>query len=51
MIDWTQILSDTRAVEDVSFHPCVRHGLFEREKVVSFVPPDGEFKVGAQSYA
>lgn len=43
--DLTLVLSDSRAIEDVSFHPCVRHGLFEREKVVSFVPPDGEFKL------
>ncbi len=32
-------------LEDVSFHPCVRLAAFDRDRVVSFVPPDGEFKV------
>ena len=43
--DLTLILTDPRAVEDVAFHPCVRFNMFDREKVVSFVPPDGDFKV------
>lgn len=30
-------------LDDVSFHPCVRYARFEREKIVSFVPPDGNF--------
>lgn len=30
-------------LEDVSFHPCVRLSRWEREGVVSFVPPDGTF--------
>jgi hypothetical protein len=43
--DLTLVLSDSRVIEDAALHPCVRHGVFDREKVVSFVPPDGEFKV------
>ncbi|GAB4823488.1 hypothetical protein N2152v2_010534 [Parachlorella kessleri] len=32
-------------IEDVTFHPCVNLGRFNAEKVVSFVPPDGEFEL------
>ena len=30
-------------LQDVTFHQCVNLGRFNTEKVVSFVPPDGEF--------
>lgn len=30
-------------MQDVTFHQCVNLGRFNTEKVVSFVPPDGEF--------
>ena len=33
------------ALQDVSFHPCVRIARFERDHVLSFVPPDGLFEV------
>lgn len=33
------------AVQDVTFHQCVNLGKFNTEKVVSFVPPDGEFEL------
>jgi AP-3 complex subunit mu len=32
-------------IEDCSFHPCVRYSRFEADKVVSFVPPDGDFEL------
>lgn len=32
-------------IDDASFHPCVRLKRYEREKVVSFIPPDGKFKL------
>jgi len=32
-------------LEDVSFHQCVNLGRYNTEKVVSFVPPDGEFEL------
>ena len=32
-------------MQDVSFHQCVNLGRFNTEKVVSFVPPDGEFEL------
>lgn len=34
-----------RHMQDVTFHPCVNLGRFTAEKVVSFVPPDGEFEL------
>jgi AP-3 complex subunit mu len=30
-------------IDDCSFHPCVRYARYERDQVVSFVPPDGNF--------
>ena len=39
-------LSQNRIVlQDVTFHQCVNLGRFDSEKVVSFVPPDGEFEL------
>ena len=40
--------------DDVSFHPCIRFRRWESEKVLSFVPPDGNFRlmsyhIGAQN--
>ncbi len=32
-------------IDDCSFHPCVRYTRFERDQVVSFVPPDGNFEL------
>lgn len=32
-------------LEDVTFHQCVNLGRYNAEKVVSFVPPDGEFEL------
>ena len=32
-------------MQDVSFHQCVNLGRYNTEKVVSFVPPDGEFEL------
>ena len=31
------------ALDDATFHPCVNLGRYNAERVVSFVPPDGEF--------
>lgn len=43
-----------RLFDDVSFHPCVRFRRWESERVMSFVPPDGNFRlmsyhIGAQN--
>ena len=32
-------------IDDCSFHPCVRYNRFDRDRVVSFVPPDGVFEL------
>ena len=37
--------TDPSIVADCSFHPCVRYARFERDGVVSFVPPDGQFEL------
>ena len=31
------------AIDDCTFHQCVRLSKFESERAISFVPPDGEF--------
>ncbi|KAJ8605631.1 hypothetical protein CTAYLR_000109 [Chrysophaeum taylorii] len=36
---------DPDVIDDCSFHPCVRYNRFERDRVVSFVPPDGAFEL------
>jgi len=33
------------AIDDVSFHRCVKLGQFEHDRTISFVPPDGEFEL------
>ena len=42
--------SDPSVIDDCSFHPCVRYNRFERDNVVSFVPPDGEFELMKYRY-
>jgi AP-3 complex subunit mu len=37
--------NDVKIIEDCSLHPCVRYEKFEREGVVAFVPPDGNFEL------
>lgn len=43
--DLTMIFTDPSVIDDCSFHPCVRYSRYERERVVSFVPPDGQFEL------
>jgi len=43
--DLTLSFTNPAAIGDCSFHPCVRYSRYEREKVVSFVPPDGSFQL------
>lgn len=37
--------TNPQLIDDCSFHPCVRYNRFEKEKSVSFVPPDGAFEL------
>ena len=41
--DMTLIFTTPGVIDDCAFHPCVRYARWEREQVVSFVPPDGPF--------
>ena len=44
--DLTLSFADPRLIgDDCSFHPCVRYLVFERDRVLSFVPPDGAFEL------
>lgn len=43
MPDLTLTFANGQLMDDTSFHPCVRYSRFARDRVVSFVPPDGRF--------
>ncbi len=43
--DLTLTFKDPDVIDDCAFHPCVRYNRFDREKVISFVPPDGNFEL------
>ncbi|XP_078686355.1 AP-3 complex subunit mu-1-like isoform X1 [Branchiostoma floridae x Branchiostoma belcheri] len=45
MPDLTLSFMNPRILDDVSFHPCVRFKRWESERVLSFVPPDGNFRL------
>jgi AP-3 complex subunit mu len=45
MPDLTLQFTDPSVIDDCSFHPCVRYNRYDRDKVVSFVPPDGQFEL------
>ncbi|KAJ7525504.1 hypothetical protein O6H91_17G054100 [Diphasiastrum complanatum] len=37
--------SNPAILNDISFHPCVRYKVWESNRVLSFLPPDGAFKL------
>eukprot|EP00743_Colponemidia_sp_Colp-15_P005521 GILK01005938.1.p1 GENE.GILK01005938.1~~GILK01005938.1.p1 ORF type:complete len:430 (-),score=51.07 GILK01005938.1:44-1300(-) len=43
--DLTLSFVDPHLIDDCGVHPCVRYKRWENEKLVSFVPPDGPFKL------
>lgn len=45
MPDLNLTFVNSRLFDDVSFHPCVRHRRWESERNLSFVPPDGNFRL------
>ncbi|CAF3435539.1 unnamed protein product [Rotaria sp. Silwood1] len=45
MPDLTLSFVNPRLLDDVSFHPCVRLKKWESERVLSFIPPDGNFRL------
>lgn len=40
-------LRNPAVLQNVSFHPCVRLPRFQRDKALSFIPPDGEFPLAS----
>lgn len=47
MLSWPSdsISQNPRLLDDVSFHPCVRFKRWEAERILSFIPPDGNFRL------
>jgi len=45
MPDLTLTFNNPHILDDVAFHPCVRYSRWDRDKVISFIPPDGAFKL------
>lgn len=39
------VSQNPRLLDDVSFHPCVRFKRWEAERILSFIPPDGNFRL------
>jgi len=50
MPDLTLAFVNPRLVDDCSFHPSVRFNKWEADKVLSFVPPDGHFRLMSYRY-
>lgn len=45
MPDLSLSFMNPRLFDDVSFHPCVRFKRWEAERILSFIPPDGNFRL------
>lgn len=45
MPDLTLSFINPKLLDDVSFHPCVRFKKWKFEKILSFIPPDGNFRL------
>ncbi|XP_014285233.1 AP-3 complex subunit mu-1 [Halyomorpha halys] len=45
MPDLTLSFMNPRLFDDVSFHPCVRFKRWETERILSFIPPDGNMRL------
>jgi len=45
MPDLTLIFVNPRVLDDCSFHPCVRLTEWTNQRHLSFIPPDGDFKL------
>lgn len=43
--DLTLSFANSTILNDVRFHPCVRFRPWESDQILSFVPPDGQFKL------
>lgn len=49
--DLTLSFSNPSILDDARFHPCVRYRPWESHQYLSFVPPDGQFKLMSYRYA
>jgi AP-3 complex subunit mu len=45
MPDLSLSFVNPRVLDDVSFHPCIRYKRWDSDQVLSFVPPDGNFRL------
>lgn len=43
MPDMLVQFNNSDVMDDVSFHPCVRHARYEQDRSLHFIPPDGNF--------
>jgi AP-2 complex subunit mu-1 len=41
----TKAVAGSVSLEDCQFHQCVKLGKFDAERIITFVPPDGEFEL------
>src|SRR6201996_8291645 len=41
----TRAAAGSVSLEDCQFHQCVKLGKFDAERIINFVPPDGEFEL------
>jgi len=41
----TRAAAGSVTLEDCQFHQCVKLGKFDTDRIISFVPPDGEFEL------
>src|ERR1700743_1461663 len=41
----TKAAAGSVSLEDCQFHQCVKLGKFDSDRIISFVPPDGEFEL------
>ncbi|WRT67265.1 uncharacterized protein IL334_004232 [Kwoniella shivajii] len=37
--------SNPKVLDECAFHPCIRYNKWERNRILSFIPPDGKFKL------
>lgn len=49
--DLTLSFANPTILNDVRFHPCVRFRPWESDQILSFVPPDGQFKLMSYRFA
>ena len=47
MPDLSLTFMNPKLLDEVSFHPCIRLKRWENEKVLSFMPPDGQFRLAS----